>query len=82
MKPHMGTITNWAIVMHAPFGYVVVGLRTGSDSSYVRTSPIVKLEKVEGGFDIETTYSLYQLRGEPNDAEGRAAYTMRTGRQT
>jgi hypothetical protein len=80
MKPHMGTITKWAIVMHAPFGYVVVGLRGEIGDSYVRTSPIVKLEKVEGGFEIETTYSLYRLRGEPNDAEGRAAYRIRTGR--
>lgn len=78
MKPHSGTITQWAIVMHAPYGYVAIGL---ADEQYIRTSPIVKMEKTETGFDIETENSRYELRGPIDDAGGRALYRARAGRE-
>ena len=88
-KPFRGLIRDWAIVYHAPYGYAVVGFHQTPGrgyildaNQYVRTSPIVSLNRVDelDHIRVETENSIYHLVGPCNDAEGRAAYSARTGR--
>lgn len=76
-KPLKGTIKNWAIIYHNPFGYSIVGEH--EDGNFIRTSSIVLLTHNS----VETENSLYYLEGNPSQEKhdlAQQAYNLRYGK--